>query len=275
MTKLRSTPIVQADIEEYLKDYSDFSFEIQVLKKLTDLGLPCTHNGIYTDPVTGKSREFDIRALRKYGIVRISMSIECKNIRNNFPLVLHCIRRRESKSHIELIHTFKAGKTSVPQSSENIRLPYTLYPKDQYVAKSVDQVGRREHDKGIIATDGGVFDKINQANNSAKDLIEEAYYLEESKKDYYTFICPVLVIPDLALWQVKYSDDGSYDGLPEQVDHISYYIDKEWTVGNEPESLTYTMSHLEIVTVSWLRTFVEEYFRDLVNYCNKAYSKKE
>jgi hypothetical protein len=36
-----------------------------VLKELGDLKLRCQHGGTYDDPVTGKSREFDIRALNQ------------------------------------------------------------------------------------------------------------------------------------------------------------------------------------------------------------------
>jgi len=284
MAKLNSAPIVQSDIEEYLKDYADFSFELQVLKELTDLNLQCTHSGIYDDPVTGKSREFDIRALLQDRFIRVHLSVECKNIRDNFPLVLHCIKRRESESYNELIYTFKTQKSighlsmlSPPQDdSKSIRVSdYTLYRKNNYVAKSADQIGRREHDNEITGTDGGVFDKINQAINSAKDLIEEAHYLEAEPTSYYTFICPVLVVSDSTLWQVKYSDDGARDGIPEQVNHVSYYIGKEWEVGGNLDSLTYTISHLEIVTFSRLKVFVEKYLRDYVNIGNTLVSRGE
>jgi hypothetical protein len=55
-----------------------------VLKELTDLRLMCQHGETYEDPITKKSREFDIRALM-YGAesVYIHLSLECKNIRNN------------------------------------------------------------------------------------------------------------------------------------------------------------------------------------------------
>jgi hypothetical protein len=54
MSKLLTDPISQSDIEEYLKDYSDFSFELNVLNELQNLGLMCQHGGTYNDPLTGK-----------------------------------------------------------------------------------------------------------------------------------------------------------------------------------------------------------------------------
>ena len=62
-SKLLPDPINQTDIEEYLNDYADFSFELRVLKELVDLKLQCQHGGTYDDPITGKSREFDSSSL--------------------------------------------------------------------------------------------------------------------------------------------------------------------------------------------------------------------
>ena len=39
MAQLKSNPITQSDIEEYLAGQADFSFELRVLKELVDLGL--------------------------------------------------------------------------------------------------------------------------------------------------------------------------------------------------------------------------------------------
>lgn len=93
MSRLLSDEIIQADIEEYLYDYADFSFELRVLKELNDLGLNCKHSGTYDDPLTGKSREFDIRAVLNTDSKRFHLSVECKNIKNHYPLVMHCLKR--------------------------------------------------------------------------------------------------------------------------------------------------------------------------------------
>jgi hypothetical protein len=41
MAKLKTGAIVQADLIEYLDSYSDFSFEVGVLKTLIGLGFSC------------------------------------------------------------------------------------------------------------------------------------------------------------------------------------------------------------------------------------------
>lgn len=282
MGKLSSEPITQSDIKKYLSAYSDFSFEIQVLKKFVDLGLECSHGGTYEDPVTGKSREYDIRALLQKNIVRVHLSVECKNLRENFPLVVHCLQRKENENYNELIHTFKPedktqrngfGVVTVPsvfeERSNSIKVKrISLYPKGQFVAKSADQIGKRQDNGDITSTDGEVFDKISQAINSAIDLISEAHYLDTDISPHYlTLVCPVLVIPDSSLWQAKYSDNGEQIGEPEQINHVSYYIGKGWTVGDKINSLHYTLSHLEIVTYSEIQNFIEKYLGDYIKLC--------
>lgn len=274
-SKLKSDAIKQFDIEEYLNDYSDFSFELRVLKELTDLNLFCQHGGTYEDPVTGKSREFDIRALM-YGneAVSIHLSVECKNIRNNFPLVVHCVKRKPVESYHDLVHTYdpknkynesELRSLAIHEKARSItESNNTPYLEGDYVAKSADQVGRR-NDGTIEATDGGVFDKISQAINSSRDLIYEANELSAEDSDYLTFICPVLVVPDSTLWQVNYSDDGARIGSPVPINHISYFIGKEWTVGGKLHSLSYSISHLEIVTFSEIKNFVESYLKDHID----------
>lgn len=85
MAKLKDEKINVQDVNEYLEKYSDFSFEIKVLKKLVSLGFQCEHSGTYEDPTTKKTREFDIRAwkidqLGKKTTFRFCLAVECKNL---------------------------------------------------------------------------------------------------------------------------------------------------------------------------------------------------
>ena len=95
MAKLKNEPIVKSDMLEYLTSYSDFSFELTVLKMLRELELECEHGGHYEDPVTNKSREFDIRAIKTIEQYRVRLAIECKNIRENFPILISCVPRHD------------------------------------------------------------------------------------------------------------------------------------------------------------------------------------
>ena len=185
MAKLVSGAITKAEINEYLNNYSDFSFELRVLKKLSDLGFDCRHSGVYEDPVTKKSREYDIRAEKKLGFRTIRTAVECKNIRENYPLVAHCVSRSEQESFHDLIVTHeetRSGKyyfSSNQHSSSRVRIrgEESLYTECENVAKSIDQVGKSS--SGIVSSDGSVFEKINQALHSAHDLIYSAHYDRE------------------------------------------------------------------------------------------------
>ena len=72
---LSPDPITESDVKRYLNNYSDFSFELQVLKKFVDLGFKCSHSGTYEDPVTSKSRQYDIRALHQKKFIRVRIPV--------------------------------------------------------------------------------------------------------------------------------------------------------------------------------------------------------
>jgi hypothetical protein len=196
-------------------------------------------------------------------------------LRDNFTLITHCLQRRKNESYNEIICTFDPQKTSnnsylpdaLTEFSRSVRLPSgnTIYQKGDYVAKSADQVGRKQ-DKTITSTDGEIFDKISQAVNSVYDLIYEAQHIKITNHSYFSLIFPVLVIPDNTLWQVKYDEQGVRQGKPERIKRISYFIGKEWSTGGI-QSLTCSISHLEIVTFSELESFARDYLLDHLQSC--------
>jgi hypothetical protein len=282
MAKLLTDPISKNHIQEYLDEYSDFAFELKVLKKLGEMGFACEHGAVYEDPVTKKAREFDIRGTKKLGFRQLRVSVECKNIRNNYPLVAHCVKRTAADNFHELLvsparnrsNIFKIGNSS----STRVRIIDSLYLEGEYVAKSVDQVGRTTN--GIVSNDGSVFEKINQALHSAYDLIETAHYERPQDSEKICLILPILVIPDDRLWCVKYEDDGSRISDPEIVDHLTLFVGQSWRVGHENTKepmfsnlAWYTLSHLEIITVSSLPKVFNEYFNPDDDW-SKAFTKE-
>lgn len=50
------------DIQEYVNARSDFDLELFVYRTLRDKWLAAQHSGTYIDAVTGKYRQFDVRA---------------------------------------------------------------------------------------------------------------------------------------------------------------------------------------------------------------------
>jgi hypothetical protein len=98
MAKLKTDPITQADLAAFAANDSDFAFELRVLRQLRGLGFQCEHSGTYEDPVTGKFRQFDIRANKNFGNVQLAMAVECKNIRPYHPLLVSAVPRTEAEA---------------------------------------------------------------------------------------------------------------------------------------------------------------------------------
>jgi len=273
MGKPHQKPITKSDIEEYLTTSSDFAFEIKVLNKFSQMGFKCEHSGIYEDPITKKIREFDIRGYKELGYKRIRVSVECKNLRETFPVVAHCVQRPIEESYHDVVikHRTRTDDQAIKLSHSTstrirIRDPFSLYLSNSYVAKSLDQVGKNQN--GIISHDSSVFDKMSQAINSAYDLVARAHSETSADKEKATIVLPILVVPSGRLWQVIYDNDGSIARGPEMTNHISYYVGQSWRVGYYNSTMPgysdlvwYKLSHLEIITFSDLDTILNDYFK--------------
>ena len=270
MAKLKDNPITKDDINEYLRESSDFAFEILVLRRLTSLGFDCEHAGTYADPITKKTREFDIRA-RKCLInepdlkLNISLSVECKNLRSNFPLVVHCMPRKESERYLDLVWASKS-QTYLPLFENTMRIPITgdtaPYQKLDPVGKSCDQIGRKATQDGeLIGNDADVFDKISQAINAAYDLLVEAHYAAEKDLDVVTIVIPVLIVPNERIWTVWYNLTGGIEREPSIEANVEYYINKSWLIDNSSIGYKrrYYLSHLEIVQIDKIDEMISKY----------------
>ncbi|MCI5132716.1 MAG: hypothetical protein D3904_14665 [Candidatus Electrothrix sp. EH2] len=260
---------------EYLESQSDFSFELKVLKMLKMLrenGIECEHGGHYEDPVTGKSREFDIRAKKSIQEFSVHMAIECKNIRDNFPILISCIPRHEQESYLIVVTKKRGyqGKLSIKTNS--------LYKAEELVGKSVVQVGRTKHDDSITAKDSELYEKWGQCLNSANDLVKK---IALNGKETRSVLLPFVVVPDERLWVIAYDKEGRRIGDPKITDRCSCFIGKEYLfdppcniapptlqmkVGLEPPiqplpSLHLQLSHLEVITFRGMQEFIERYLK--------------
>ncbi|NTV15163.1 MAG: hypothetical protein HGA96_14730 [Desulfobulbaceae bacterium] len=272
MAKLSNDPITKDDIENYLTENSDFSFEVSVLRKLSSLGFSCEHSGTYEDPITKKTREFDIRAekllLDEQNIkLNISLSVECKNIRNYFPLVIHCMPREEHECYLDLIWAHEP-QSYIHAYEQAMRVPLLNedcpYEKLMAVGKSSDQIGRKaSQNSELIGNDGDVFDKISQAINSSYDLIKKAHYAADKNLDVVTLVVPVLVVPNDRIWSVYYKRTGEIEREPTIESNLEYYIGKSWVVRTSPKEFPkrYYLSHLEIVQIDSINKMIQKYTR--------------
>ena len=267
MAKLSKEKIKKEDIDNYITKFSDFSFELKSLKIFSNLGFKYSHSGTFTDPILGKIREYDIRAtyerlIKERFFVRNYFAVECKNLNPFFPLVIHCLKRTSEEAFFDCIFSYY-NKISSGQRATTIKTMNGLhrYEVGKPVGKSTDQVGRQLHDNEIVASDGGVFDKISQAINSSKDLIDSAATSGRGDVLTLSFINPILVVPDETLWMIMYDEDGSIISGPEEADFVKYSYNKQWKYSVDGDNRTFSISHLDIVTIGSL----ENYIKNIIN----------
>jgi hypothetical protein len=267
VAQLLPDPINQNDVNEYLQTSADFSFEMKVLAWLKAKGFSCEHSGSYTDPVTAKTREFDIRAEKDIGRWRMRLAIECKNLRDNYPLVVHAVPRaaadswhwvilhRSERLQAGMIKMSEATDTETPFQAVKFSADKTPYKSGAWVSKSIDQVGRGTTRK-IVTGSEQVYDKVSQAINSAQELVAKSH---QGAFAGGTVIVPILVIAPGTLWEAQYDEHGALQGVANQVAHASYFIDRSWPA-SETRNQHYRISHLEICTFDHLEVFFDERF---------------
>lgn len=272
MAKLADQNIVAEDFQEYLQSQSDLAFELQVLKILKNEGCKCSHGGAYDDPVSKKTREYDIRAEINAENFKIKMAIECKNLRPNFPLLVSSIPRSKE----EAFHQICLGS---PGKRDNMAFEKyfgkkisvntaqfqdsQLYATGEPVGKSCSQVGRTHNDRQITSSDSEIYDKWSQALSSSYDLLTEIYQeIEKTNTVRFCFFLPILVVPDGRLWEVQFSEIGEAVTPPKIVNRCQYFVGKSFYAKWNWTGHSYTFSHLEMMTVTGLKDFFQELKRD-------------
>jgi len=232
------------------------------------MGFDCDHGGTYTDPISGVRREYDIRAFFHKAELHghrcrgtLWLAAECKNIRKNFPLVVSTTERRESESFFDLL-LYKGNALSDSDKFSVRRIQKSdIYRVGEEVGKSCNQVGKKRGQGNkwkITANDHNVFDRISQAVNSAFDLIDASS--RDYNGEHVDFIVPILVVPDDSLWAVKYSETGVQSTPPRLLEECPIFLEQEWIIKKDSpfqSDIYYTLSHLDIVTISALSLYVE------------------
>ena len=271
------------DITQWLDGRSDFSLEMQMLSHLNKLGLEAEHGGTYSDPVTNKPRQFDIRCHARNGECTFKLAVECKALSKSFPLIVQRVPRAEQESFVDVFlaqEILEASGQSIYDT--RIKMPgedckilraqnnSKLYPKGGYVGKSTNQIGEKK--SGLFANDSEIYDKWSQAIASADDLVSQASEEHErpDRSRAFTIVLPVLVVSDECLWAVNYSPEGQRLSDPERLDEISFFLSKEfWRQGSFYGS--YTISHLHLMTRSGFTHFTRMIASKNTNFWNETF----
>jgi hypothetical protein len=257
--QLGSEAMTAADLKEYLQSNDDFAFEREIYHIANSYNIDTLeHAALYEDPLQQKQRQFDIRAghTQVGGNKRIELAIECKRLKENYPLLVSCVPRSTREAFHDYLHTYErvnGGNIYTEAKSVHSGGPMSLYPAGLLVGKAMNQVGRELISKAISASDRDAFDKWAQALSSIAELLD-ARARQPVKRPYVEHVAflPVLVVPDGTLWGAKYSTDGSLAEDPTQQSEISFYVGRKFSIGAPSADLTVT--HLHICT----RTAVSE-----------------
>jgi hypothetical protein len=252
--------LTQEDIAEYLATADDFAFEREVYHVAKRLQFDVEHGAVYRDPATEKHRQFDIRASATLEHQRISLAIECKGLKPDFPLLVSCVPREPREAHHQIL--FASDVMGEGSSFTRVKPVHRaqqpcMYPVSEGVGKSMRQI-RRER-RGNMASGDDVFDKWMQALASLTELVEiGAHQLRTGARQSLRQIAflPVLVVSDETLWVADYSSRGDLQRTPFQVADITYYLGRKYPLEREHVSLTVT--HLHITTRSAVRPWLEE-----------------
>jgi hypothetical protein len=257
--KFDQKPVTVADIKKYLETRDDFTFELRAFHACKVRGFNSAHGGTYRDPITEKTRQYDIRADMQRGNRRVQLAVECKSLRLFYPLVVSCMPRAPGETYHEVVLSvpLKPGKSPLPKNATDIRLEghESIYRIGEPVGKATTQVGKSPKGEFVIG-DSEVFEKWTQAISSAQDLVAHSHdMLAQTHPRFITMTIPMLVVPDGTLWTVDYSDEGARLSDPKQARECTFFIGKD--VGSAFPLFKYTFSHLHILTLAAFEGFLD------------------
>jgi|SRR5215831_15567983 len=263
MPKLDTQSITSENLEEYLKSSNDFQFELEIFECCSQApNASAEHGGTYVDPVTKKDRQFDIRMKIIKDACVLRLAIECKRLKEYFPLLVSRVERKQDESFHDIVVT-RPRHISIPETGipECIPAP-TLYRNKDMVGKSTVQAGiyegkREQSSPEFYSNDAEVYDKWTQALASAFELVSRAVHDHRGMPGSRgaTVIIPAVVVPNNTLWVKNYSQGGqSLGGPPTRCDECTLFLGKlyevplPYTPFHTATVLKYRISHLEIFT---------------------------
>jgi hypothetical protein len=268
MVNLRKDPISLENLQEFLDKHSDFSFELEVLEilnnlksELTSFTFSISHGGLYNDPNTEKTRQYDFRVNLDRDDVSISLAIECKNLQDFYPLL---IERTQCKIEETCFDYFlnipgKTQETGLVHARRN-----SIPNQNDFSGRNMTQVGiKDDKEKSFYYEDSKVYEKWAQAINSCVNVIKNSfndYYMSSGK---VFVVIPCLVIPSQKLWIADYiRGDKERLDLPKQVKYSPYYIGKnqklEFKGDYIVKALDFSLNHLHICTLDGLAEFIKQ-----------------
>jgi hypothetical protein len=251
--------ITASEIKSVVLAEDDFGHEMRVGDTLNTLHYAFspwvriwepTHGETYEDPKTQKSRQFDFRCKIVSGYDKgrvISLAVECKNLNPDLPLVICGRSRTDRESYHILISSNDGHPKTLKVSGAS-----SIYKPNEFVGKSVLRLKIKER-KLCSDGDSEIYDRWSQALASSHELALEAARNPLDAKSY-TFIMPMVVVPNGSLWTVEYNENGKVPGEPQQVKHCEYHVAHKIDVG-----IPYLITNIHFLTIEGLRSLISEF----------------
>lgn len=250
--KFKEDKISKNDIIEYINNESSFAFERKVMSMVIQKGFNVDYSGTYIDPITSKPREFDIRASMIYDYPRCGLSIECKNIKESYPVVISTLPRlpRESWHSVYYINTHEHGSPTISIQVHGNNKRQSFYTPGEPVGKQIVQIGKNT-DGNFSSSSSELYSKWEQAFSSLHELGLNIFL---KQKKSIGILIPIVVVPDNTLWTANFDMLGTRISDPTQVERCSFYMKRSIDIH---EFQKYDVSHLEFFTFSGLYKFLD------------------
>ena len=242
--------ITEADIAQYLDVRDDFDLELFAYRELRQHGWEAHHGGSYLDPYTEKPRQYDVAARKEFSLKRdLMLAVECKSLSTDNPLVVSRVPRAEADASHDLLKLWR--RPGIEDAYFTVERyggrGVALYPVGEMVGKSTTQIRWIDGDKRLGGSDSETYDKWSQALTAAASLLDAAVLHAPDPAPRFTFVMPVLVVSDNALWAVDYAEDRTR-AAPIPVEDAVLYVDRKRKLRNRNGEVTYHFLHLNIYT---------------------------
>ena len=247
---LVTNEITADDISRYLNKRDDFDLELFAYRTLCASGWDVVLGGTYVDAVTGKFRQFDVRASKTFSHGRVVvLCVECKGLRRENPLVVSRVERPFAESYHDILVLRPRPQIGdvVPSVAHCQATGPTLYRQDEFAGKSMTQISKKNNDEFKVS-DAETYDKWFQALASSEPLITEiAHTPANHSAPAFYFFMPVLVISDETLWVVDYQADRSRM-TPRLENEAVYFVNRDFKITYQRFKGNYRQPHLHIET---------------------------
>jgi len=268
--------ITSGDIAAVIATEDDFGHEMRVGRVMRgQLGSQTSQGGTYVDSVSGKTRQFDFRWSYRSSHLGLKIAAECKNVNPDSPVVISGRKRTIPEAFHDLVESRKGGRfrmnkkeifldVSAARTVRRVTGNDSVYFPEAFVGKSLLQL--KKDGKLSRTRDTELYEKWSQALASAVDLVDTAGRDAAASTDQhvFTFVLPVVVLPDEALWKIEYDINGKFTEGPEPATEIEFFVAHKALPPVElgDSNIPYVFSHLHFVTLTGFGSFLLRIMRN-------------